>query len=57
MKNRFVIVVTQRNAAPFIGDDYILESLENIVILKPEGDFDLKEIVYMNKPVYLNLKR
>ena len=41
----------------FAGDDYILESLENIVILKPEGDFDLKEIVYMNKPVYLNLKR
>lgn len=46
MKNRFVIVVTQRNAAPFIGDDYILESLENIVILKPEDNFDLKEIVY-----------
>ena len=41
----------------FAGDDYILKSLENIVILKPEGDFDLKEIVYMNKPVYLNLKR
>lgn len=36
---------------------YILESLENIVILKPEDNFDLKEIVYMNKPVYLNLKR
>lgn len=41
----------------FAGDDYILESLKNIVILKPEGDFDLKEIIYMNKPVYLNLKR
>jgi len=37
-------------------DDYILRSFENIVFLSPD-DFDLKEILYMNKPVYLNLKR
>jgi len=37
-------------------DDYILRSFENIVFLSPDA-FDLKEILYMNKPVYLNLKR
>jgi transketolase len=37
-------------------DDVILKSFKNIVFLAPD-DFNLKEIVYMNKPVYLNLKR
>jgi transketolase len=39
------------------SDDVILKSFENIVFLSPENDFDLKKIVYMGKPVYLNLKR
>lgn len=38
-------------------DDIILKSFKNIVFLVPDGDFNLKEIMYMNEPVYLNLKR
>jgi transketolase len=38
-------------------DDSILKSFKNIVFLVPEGDFNLKDILYMKKPVYLNLKR
>jgi transketolase len=38
-------------------DDVILKLFKNIVFLSPENDFDLKKIVYMYKPVYLNLKR
>ena len=37
-------------------DDVILKSFKNIVFLSPD-DFNLKEIIYMNNPVYLNLKR
>ncbi|MDD5220008.1 MAG: hypothetical protein PHV11_05560 [Candidatus Bipolaricaulis sp.] len=37
-------------------DDFILKSFKNIDFLSSD-DFDLKEIVYRNKPVYLNLKR
>jgi len=37
-------------------DDFILKSFKNIDFLSSD-DFDLKEIVYINKPVYLNLKR
>jgi transketolase len=39
------------------SDDIILKSFENIVFLEPEEGFNLKEIVYSKKPVYLNLKR
>ena len=39
------------------SDDYILKVFNNIIFLTPDKDFDLQEIVYMKKPVYLNLKR
>lgn len=39
------------------SDDYFLMLFNNIIFLSPENEFDLKEIVYKNKPVYLNLKR
>ena len=38
-------------------DDYILKLFKNIVFLSPKEDFDLKEVIYANRPVYLNLKR
>jgi len=41
----------------YAGDHDILRSLKNIVFLEPEDEFNLQEILYMNKPVYLNLKR
>ena len=37
-------------------DDVILKSFKNIVFLSPD-DFNLREIIYMNKSVYLNLRR
>lgn len=39
------------------SDDYFLMLFKNIIFLSPENEFNLKEIIYMNKPVYLNLKR
>lgn len=39
------------------SDHHILKQFENIEFLEPNGDFDLKEIVYSGKPTYLNLKR
>ena len=39
------------------SDDIILKLFENIEYLIPDMDFDLKEILYSKKPVYLNLKR
>lgn len=38
-------------------DKIIWESFKNILTLHPEEDLNLREIVYMKKPVYLNLKR
>jgi transketolase len=35
----------------------ILKCFKNINFIVPEGDFDLKEIIYSGKPTYLNLKR
>jgi transketolase len=39
------------------SDDLILKCLKNVVYLSPNTDFSLREILEMNKPVYLNLKR
>tara|TARA_B100000902_G_C27123795_1_gene820042 strand:- start:463 stop:933 length:471 start_codon:yes stop_codon:yes gene_type:complete len=40
-------------------DEKVLSSFENIKIYKPDTpeEIDLKEILYNNKPCYLNLKR
>lgn len=38
-------------------DHDIVKYFKNIRFLVPEGDFDLKEIIYSGKPTYLNLKR
>lgn len=39
------------------SDHEILKVFKNIVFLAPASDFNLQEILYMKKPVYLNLKR
>lgn len=39
------------------SDDYILKVFKNIIFLNPDEDYDLQEIIYSKKPVYLNLKR
>lgn len=39
------------------SDHEILKQFKNINFIVPEGDFDLKEIIYSGKPTYLNLKR
>lgn len=39
------------------NDHKILRQFQNIKFVAPDGDFDLRSIVYMQKPVYLNLKR
>jgi len=41
------------------SDHNILKAFKNIVFLEPEPDtaFDLTNILYMKKPVYLNLNR
>jgi transketolase C-terminal domain/subunit len=43
----------------YAGDDNILNMLKNIICLHPQEDesYDLKELIYSGKPVYLNLKR
>ena len=38
-------------------DHVILKQLSNINFIVPEQDFNLKEIIYSEKPVYINLKR
>lgn len=38
------------------SDDEIIKCFENIEFIKSD-DFDLKDILYKGKPVYLNLKR
>jgi len=39
------------------SDDNILKVFKNILFLSPDEDYDLQEIIYSKKPVYLNLKR
>lgn len=39
------------------SDHEILKVFKNIVFLEPESEFNLQEILYMRKPIYLNLKR
>jgi transketolase len=39
------------------SDHEILKQFKNIEFIVPEGDFNLKEILYSGKPTYLNLKR
>jgi len=39
------------------SDHEILKQFKNIEFIVPEGDFDLKDIIYSGKPTYLNLKR
>jgi transketolase len=39
------------------SDHDILRQFKNIEFIVPEGDFDLKEIIYSGKPTYLNLRR
>lgn len=41
----------------YAGDHDILKNFRNIMFLAPEDDFDLRQIVYSGRPVYLNLKR
>jgi transketolase len=38
-------------------DHEILKQFKEIIFLVPEEDFNLKDIVYSGKPIYLNLKR
>lgn len=38
-------------------DHDIMKTFKNITFIEPEGDFDLKEILYNSLPAYLNLKR
>lgn len=39
------------------SDHEILKQFKNIRFVVPEGEFDLKELIYAKEPVYLNLKR
>lgn len=39
------------------SDHEILRQFKNIDFIVPEGDFDLKDIIYSCKPTYLNLRR
>jgi transketolase len=39
------------------SDHEILKNFKNIEFVCPEQDFDLKELILKNKPIYLNLKR
>jgi len=39
------------------SDHDIIRNFKNIQFITPEGDFDLREIIYSGKPTYLNLKR
>jgi transketolase len=39
------------------SDHEILKQFKNIDFIVPEGDFDLKEIIYSGRPAYLNLSR
>ena len=39
------------------SDHEIMKQFKNINFIVPKNDFDLKEIIYSNKPTYLNLKR
>lgn len=41
----------------YAGDDDIIKQFKNILFLAPEEDFDLRRVIYGNKPVYLNLQR
>lgn len=38
-------------------DHSIIRAFTNIEFLVPEGEFDLREIIYSDKPTYLNLRR
>jgi transketolase len=40
----------------YAGDHNIIQAFQNILFLEPE-EFDLKELLYLSKPVYLNLTR
>jgi transketolase len=39
------------------SDHDILKQFKEIIFLVPEEDFNLKDIIYSGKPIYLNLKR
>jgi transketolase len=39
------------------SDHEILRQFKNIVFMVPDKSFNLKKIIYANRPVYLNLKR
>ena len=39
------------------SDHEIMRKFRNIEFIVPENDFNLKEIIYSGKPIYLNLKR
>jgi transketolase len=46
----------QAGISHYAGDHDILKNFKNIVFIEEET-FDLKEIIYSNKPTYLNLRR